>query len=130
MAKDDLGDNASSSPTITNCTFFDNYAGYTGGGIDDYNCSPLITNCIFWNNDAGYAGEEIYNAGSSDPNFSYCDIEGGLNGDKCGGDTSTDGGGNINADPNDPDGGDDTWATSDDGLVLTTTRCRLNVSCF
>ncbi|MHC4620635.1 MAG: S8 family serine peptidase, partial [Planctomycetota bacterium] len=118
------------SPTIVNCTFTANYAGYQGGGIWNISASstPLLENCIFWGNQAYGSGEEVYNYSSADPNFSYCCIEGGINGTKCGGDTSTDGGGNINADPNfadpnDPDGTDGIWATSDDGLLLTTTRC-------
>jgi hypothetical protein len=118
-------ENVYSSPTIINCTFFDNYADYKGGGIDNYNCSPLVKNCIFWGNDADDGekqdGPEIYNGGSSAPNFAYCDIEGALNGSKCGGGDSTDGGGNINSAPsfansNDPSGTDNVWGTKDDGL--------------
>jgi hypothetical protein len=125
-ADDDGGGmyNKDGSPTIVNCTFFGNYADDQGGGIKNYNWGDSeLTNCIFWGNDAGNSGEEIYNGNNSDPTFSYCDIEDGLNGDKCGGDDSTDGGGNIDVDPEfangtDPDGVDNKWCTFDDGLRI------------
>ncbi len=94
--------NAYSSPTITNCTFSANYAtnyGY-GGGMENFQSSPTITNCIFWDNDASIGGYEIYNYDyASHPNFSYCDIKGGLNNPPgCGGYSSI-GSDNINKDP-------------------------------
>ena len=87
------------TPTITNCTFRVNQAEYGGGIYNDYSY-PNVTNSIFWDNTATTDGNEIYNYfwGPSAPNFSYCDIEGGLNGQGCGGDDS-DGHDNINADP-------------------------------
>jgi predicted outer membrane repeat protein len=111
--------NKESKATMVNCTFFDNSAKGGGGGIcnkDDP--APELYNCILWGNDAG----EIYNRRCK-PLFSYCDIEGGLNGDKCGGDDSK-GRRNDNDDPkfvnsSDPNGADDTWGTSDDGLIPT-----------
>jgi len=107
---------------ITNCTLVDNDANY-GGGIYSIGCDAVVTNCILWGNDANDDGGEIYNSDDADPTFSYCDIEGGLNGSKCGGYDSIDGGNNINSDPDfvddtDPDGNDNEWATSDDGLAL------------
>ena len=62
---------------------------YNGNG------NPTVTNCIFW-------GNEIYNwAIDSTPVISYCDIE-GCGGSGAGWETSlgSDGGGNIDADPN------------------------------
>ena len=35
---------------ITNCTFSDNNAGSTGGGISNSSGDPIVSNCIFWNN--------------------------------------------------------------------------------
>jgi hypothetical protein len=69
-----------------------------------------ITNCIFWDNDATNY-DQIYND-SSTVVVAYSDIEDGYAGT-----------GNINSDPNfvddtDPDGDDNIWITSDDGLRL------------
>ncbi|MHC4474872.1 MAG: right-handed parallel beta-helix repeat-containing protein [Planctomycetota bacterium] len=115
--------NYESSPTITNCTFFENDSEEYGGGIyNEEDSDAVIYNCIFWGNDADVDGEEIYND-DSDPTFGYCCIRGGLNGDYCDGDDSTDGGGNISSDPlfssSDEDGADNCWATCDDGLSLS-----------
>lgn len=120
--------NSGSDPTVTNSTFTANSAGSGGGILNWMDSDPVLTNCIFWGNTATYNGGEICNwHDEADPNFSYCDIEGGINGTKCAGYDSIDGGGNINADPNfvddtDPDGDDDKWMTADDGLVIDDTR--------
>ena len=111
--------NKESEATIINCTFFDNSARGGGGIYNRDDPAPELYNCILWGNDAG----EIYNRRCK-PLFSYCDIEGSLNGDKCGGDDSDDGGHNDNDDPefvnsSDPNGADDMWGTSDDGLIPT-----------
>jgi len=80
--------NDNSSPTITNCTLKGNIATRAGGGIDnDDNSSPTITNSILWANTAP-DGPEIYDDNSSSPTVTYCDIQGGYQGE-----------GNINADP-------------------------------
>ncbi|MHC4572693.1 MAG: S8 family serine peptidase [Planctomycetota bacterium] len=122
--------NFTCSPTVVNCTFNANFADSDGGGIFNYGASstPLLENCIFWGDETDGSGDEVYNYNSADPNFRHCDIEG------CGGSggwnpsLGTDGGGNIDSDPNfidpnDPDGSDDIWVTGDDGLCLTSTRC-------
>ncbi|MHC4155340.1 MAG: hypothetical protein ACYST6_10530 [Planctomycetota bacterium] len=104
----------------------------TGAGAASY---PKLTNCIFWDNDA-YDGGEIYNYDdASDPNFSYCDIEGGINGSKCGGYDSIDGGGNIDAEPDFahpsyPDGLDERWMTCDDGFCLHPNEIDPNSPCI
>lgn len=87
---------------LRNCTIVRNEAGRNGGGINNNSGSnPIVTNCIFWDNEADSSGGEIYNKSESgaEPNFSYCCIEGGLNGSKCAGPNSIDGGGNIHDDP-------------------------------
>ena len=95
--------------TITNCVFYDNTAGvsYSGGGIYNNDCSPLITNCILWDNT-----DSISDDGAAASSVSYSSIEGGFSGT-----------GNIDADPSfsddtDPNGTDNLWMTSDDGLRL------------
>jgi len=51
----------SSSPTLINCLFANNVAGYLGGGIYNYDgCSPILTNCTFSNNIANYLGGGMY----------------------------------------------------------------------
>jgi hypothetical protein len=118
-------DNFHSAPTIVNCTFYGNSADNKGGGIANYGASstPELINCIIWGNAADDANDELHNASSADPNLSYCDVNG------CGGSSSwdasfgTDVGGNIDVDPEfvyseDPNGIDNVWATSDDGLRL------------
>jgi hypothetical protein len=87
-----------SSPTVTNCAFSDNSAGYGGGGMYNDGSSPTVTNCILWGNSAT-TGAEVYNDTSS-PTFRYCDIAGsGGSGAWVGASIGTDGGGNIDADP-------------------------------
>ncbi len=111
---------------FSNCTFSQNTT--TGNGGAMWNTSTndqTIVNCIFWDNSASGSGDEVYNVSvSAEPNFSYCDIE------NCGGsgggwdpNIGTDDGGNIDVNPNfvnpnDPNGTDDLFMTSDDGLVL------------
>jgi hypothetical protein len=119
---------------VTNCTFSQNDANY-GGGIYNWSADPTLTNCIFWGNDApddANDGAEIYNYDdAADPNFSFCDIEGAINGTKCGGYDSVDGGNNLNCDPcfvdpNDPNGSDNILGTCDDGLSLSYSSCCMD----
>jgi predicted outer membrane repeat protein len=97
------------SPTIINCTFNGNHATQTGGAIDSTLFgSPVITNCILWGDTADVNGNEIYGSAT----VTYSDVQGGHAGT-----------GNINSDPNfvddtDPDGNDDQYMTSDDGLAI------------
>jgi hypothetical protein len=128
-------DNFSSSPTIINCTFHGNTADNDGGGISNFGASstPELINCIIWGN-AADANDEVHNASSADPDFTCCDVNG------CGGSASwdasfgTNGGGNIDADPNfvdptDPNGADDEWATPDDGLRFLDTGFEVTSPC-
>ena len=65
-----------------------NSADIYGGGIHCYaNTTPIIINTILWK-DTAETGNEIYIYSGSSPTFSYCDIEGGWEGE-----------GNIDADP-------------------------------
>ena len=90
----------SSSPTVVNCTFSANSAHYGGGIHNEDSSSPNVTNCILWADHADTSGHEIYNANDDcDPNFSFCDIQGGLNNPPgCGGYNSV-GHHNINSNP-------------------------------
>jgi len=104
--------NTPCSPTIINCTFIGNSAITYGGGMYNPDSSPMITNCIMWADSAGIWGDEIFNS-MSIPMISYSDIE-GCGGSGGGWDISfgTDGGGNIDDDPNfvrNPDDGGDGW---------------------
>ena len=75
--------NDSSSPIVINCTFSLNIHINTGG-IFNINSSPQLKNCILWKN----FPIEIQNIGSSNPQITYSNIDGGYPGE-----------GNINADP-------------------------------
>ncbi len=59
--------NASSWPSVVNCTFSGNTATYGAGAIYNYQCSapPMITNCVFSNNNGATYGGAIYNVVSS-----------------------------------------------------------------
>ena len=71
----------SSTATIVNCTFWENVAESSGGGIYNSDSSPTVTNCIVWGNlGGGSVGNEIYDHGTSSPNVTYCDVEGGYSG--------------------------------------------------
>lgn len=63
---------------IYNNTFADNSATNGGGFYFSGDSDPVLQNNIIWSNEAG-TGSQIYLASvNSDPNFEYCDIEGGL----------------------------------------------------
>ncbi|MBN2456150.1 MAG: hypothetical protein JXB29_06400 [Sedimentisphaerales bacterium] len=112
---------------LTNCTFNDNSADY-GGALYNYLGDVNVTNCIFWGNQADTSGGEIYNY-VGELNFRYCDIEGGIDGNKVGGEDCNDVGGNFDSNPkfidaNNPAGPDGFFGTEDDGLhLLSDSNC-------
>lgn len=53
------------TPTITHCSFYDNFAADAGGVIYNYYSAPHITNCTFFDNAASSFGGAIYNEYSS-----------------------------------------------------------------
>jgi hypothetical protein len=71
-----------------------NIARIRGGGIHNIDSDPIILNTILWADSAGNIGHEVYGC---DPLISFCNIEGGWEGE-----------GNINTDPlfRDPENGD------------------------
>jgi len=80
--------NEYSNPTMNNNTISGNIAGNAGGGICCFNWSNLtIRNTILWG-DTALNGMEIYIYSSSDATVTYCDVQGGWEGQ-----------GNIDADP-------------------------------
>ena len=117
----------SSSPNLVNCTFNKNSAtgtgsyGYGGGMCTSLSCSPVVTNCIFWGNTAVSGSNEVNNCATQ--TFKNCDIKGCMTGGSWNTILGTDGGGNIDVDPNfadanNPAGLDGIFGTSDDGLQL------------
>ena len=122
--RDPLG---TSRLTLTNATFTGNTASGQGGamysvGMDGTN-GPAITNTIFYDNAAPSGGDALHNKDVV-PTVAHSLIEGGVNGDGVGGNANIDNGNNLDADPRfvdstDADGPDDTFATADDGFVLT-----------
>jgi hypothetical protein len=92
-----------SSPTITNCIFVNNTAGFNGGGIYNKNGNPVINDSFFWINSADFGGGIFSNNGnikisncsfinnsgnaiciasSSDSTITNCDIMGNTTIDK------------------------------------------------
>ncbi len=63
-------------PEVANCTFWGNSGG-AGAIYNSYYSSPTVTNSILWNN--SYL--EIYSTGTSTPNITYSNVEGGYPGD-------------------------------------------------
>ncbi len=71
--------NLSSSPTISNCTFIENSAiGNDGGAINNETSSPTITNCIFRRNSAYDWGGAIRNIFYCNPTIKNCLFAGNL----------------------------------------------------
>ena len=52
--------NKNASPTIKNCTIYNNYAGYGGGGNYNHNSVMSFDNCFFYNNIGEYRGGGMY----------------------------------------------------------------------
>ena len=113
--------------TLTNCTFAGNTAGTSGGGLQSLHytyesVTVRAINCIFWDN-----GDNVnrFPEDTADVRWSYSNIEDSNgSGDGWNDHFGTDGGHNIDidpnfVDPNDPDGDDDILGTSDDGLQLS-----------
>ena len=63
--------NSGSSPTVANCTFSGNGAGFGGGMINASGSNPTVTGCTFNNNLAGVAGGGMFNSSSS-PTVTNC----------------------------------------------------------
>jgi hypothetical protein len=107
--------NSFCSPTVTNCTFHGNSASSNGGGIKNTSSSPVVTNCILWgNSDSNGVGESAQIHGGT-PVVNYSCLQGWTG--------NLGGEGNIDSDPcfvdaNDPDGPDNVFGTTDDGLRL------------
>jgi len=134
--------NDQSSPLIVNCLFVGNHAGEGGAMIGRRPAAPRVVNCTFVANQASIGGallnplgtelvnailwanestmglgDQVYGAGAA-ATFSYCSIEGGINGPGFGGEPVIDGGHNLAEDPQfvrmpDP-GPDEAWGTIDD----------------
>ncbi len=66
-----------SGGVLINNTFSNNKATF-GGALYCTSSSPTITNSIMWGNTASNNGDQVYlNDENSDPDFYYCDIQGG-----------------------------------------------------
>jgi predicted outer membrane repeat protein len=125
-------------PSFTNCTFTNNSAGQLGGAVynDGYELSgnellvSRLENSILWNNSAGTDGSEIYNTGLNIISYSLIAGSGGSGG-SWNTDLGSDAGNNIDDDPvfintSDPDGADNIYATSDDGLNIPSSSPAIN----
>jgi len=96
-----IGKQSEEDVQLINSTFNGNSAVRGGGMIMVYNASPAIKNTILWGNSATEKGPEIcitdYLPGN--PTFSYCDIAGSGGSEAWNMAMGTDGGENIDADP-------------------------------
>lgn len=106
----------SSFSYIINCTFYGNAGSTTGGGIHNTLSNPVIENCVIWGNTGG-GTQGINNSGGS-PAVSNSIVQSGFSG--CTNCPNTNG----NIDPSfvnsaDPNGTDNIWKSSDDGLALS-----------
>ena len=111
---------ASSTAAITNCTFTGNNAP-TGSAIEVSSSStPVIKNCIFWGNLGASAPLVNSVPTPGNPTVANCIVQGGYTG---AGNSSGD---PLFANPSDPDGADNIFGTSDDGLTLTGSSPALN----
>jgi parallel beta-helix repeat protein len=63
--------NENSSPTVSNCIFRDNSAGW-GGGMYNAQSSPMVSSCTFSNNSASNGGGGMYNYDNSSPTITNC----------------------------------------------------------
>ncbi|GAB3993684.1 hypothetical protein GCM10028807_29560 [Spirosoma daeguense] len=63
----------SGTPTVTNCTFLNNYA-LQGAGMHNLGSSPMLTNCSFLDNSAYDGGGAMYNNNSS-PSVTNCTFQ-------------------------------------------------------
>jgi hypothetical protein len=74
--------NEGSSPTVTNCTFTENSAGYNdyptgnGGGMYNEDSSPIVKGCTFTGNIATRMGGGMLNFESSSPIIDNCTFTG------------------------------------------------------
>ncbi|MFH2093159.1 MAG: choice-of-anchor Q domain-containing protein [Pseudomonadota bacterium] len=91
---------------VTNCTFWENKASYSGGGIDG-SYQTVVANTILWNNTIDQVGGAQLSGAAK---VSFSNIMGGYPGP-----------GNINIDPQfiDPNGIDDISGTMDDNFHLS-----------
>ena len=69
------------SPTVKNCTFTGNTAGYAGGGMcNDNSSAPLITNSSFIGNSSDTHGAGMTNYYNSNPTMTNCKFIGNSSG--------------------------------------------------
>jgi predicted outer membrane repeat protein len=84
---------------IVNCTLTANSAKHGGGIYQNKDGLSILAGCTLWANKAEDGSGEIYNTDGCSLIAGYCNIEGGINGPKCRGAHSDDGGYNINTEP-------------------------------
>ncbi|MGB1216637.1 MAG: choice-of-anchor Q domain-containing protein, partial [Saprospiraceae bacterium] len=66
--------NNNSSPSVSACNFYNNTAAGNGGGMCNYySSSPTVSNCNFYDNMVNYEGGGMYNSSSS-PKVSNCNF--------------------------------------------------------
>jgi parallel beta-helix repeat protein/predicted outer membrane repeat protein len=61
-----------SSPMIINCSFTGNWGHFLGGGVYDRYSNPTMINCTFSRNISGFSGGGIHNRDNSNPTIINC----------------------------------------------------------
>ncbi|MBB3838376.1 hypothetical protein FHS57_002381 [Runella defluvii] len=69
--------NTNASPTISNCIFRGNSAGFNGGAMYNNFSSPVVINCSFYGNAATYNGGAVSNEQAT-PSFKNCSFTGNV----------------------------------------------------
>jgi len=135
---DDFGGGiySENSPTITNCSFFDNTTTTNtkgGGGIYAKNAgTSTVANCIFYENKIGSSKTNIHAdikaSSNHTTNMSYSIVQLASSSYTLANSNALSSTSNMVYSGNplfintsDPDGGDNTWMTKDDGLKLKST---------
>ena len=93
--------NGTSSPQLTNVTFYANAAGNGGGVYNDGSggtSQPVLTNVILWGNAATTSGAQMFNAYAA-PTLAFSLVQGGASGIYNHNSNLSDGGGNSSGDP-------------------------------
>jgi len=72
------GYSATTFSKFTNCDIVNNRASYGGAMYCILDSDPEMINTIIWGNEATISGMQLFlNDETSDPKFSYCDVQGG-----------------------------------------------------
>lgn len=106
--------NQNAGPEIVNCTFSRNSSYHGAGGIANYAASPVVINSIIYGNNSSMNElGEVDNAGGGSPEYNFCNIKGSGGSSNWDPAIGSDGGNNIDADPEFITDGDHSFSLSE-----------------